>query len=273
MAASGDISQPVASGHFPKWGNYGENPGSKYYRGNKRETVWNQDLMKRTLNQKESDFLVSIQAGTHPSQGLLRDAGRNPIIHTARSKRSGASSRNSSVASSTRVNAAINELTSFNSNLREELQSLKGYLAQTNAKLESMSQHGGDESIRSRSSMGNSVAPSRISTARSHSQCSEVMNGQERVTTPMKEWMAAVGNLSGAEVCQPGGKPRRIKRAELKEGGFTSVLLNGPGQGTNVGGPPGRRLNSRAGSSKEVSDAITEARQTISRSRSAAPES
>lgn len=89
----------------------------------------------------------------------------------------------------------------------------------------------------------------------------------------MKEWMSAVGHLSGAEVCQPGGKPRRIKSAEFKEGGFTSVLLNGPGQGTNVGGPPGHRLNSRAGSSKEVADAINEARQTISRSKSVAPES
>ena len=48
-----------------------------------------------------------------------------------------------------------------------------------------------------------------------------------QVTTPMKEWIAKVGHLSGAEVCQPGAKIQRVKRSQLREGGLTYSLIHG----------------------------------------------
>ena len=43
------------------------------------------------------------------------------------------------------------------------------------------------------------------------------------------------------QVCQPGGKPKRIKQADLKQGSFTRSLV----QGTKAG-LPGHRMSARA---------------------------
>jgi len=240
-----------------KWGNYGENPGDRFYRGSSKQDICTQDLYKKGINARESDYLLQIQAGTHDSQNILKDKG--PIV-SHRSKNTGVS------ATSSRMNGAIADLQGFNQSLREELQTLKGYLLQTNAKLEQVvTARSGAASQRSQSVLGE-TARSGVThrtgrSQRSQSQASwreqSQEGGPDRVTTPMKEWLAQVGNLSGAEVCQPGGKPKRIKQADLKQGSFTRSLV----QGTKAG-LPGHRMSARA---SEVSAAINEAREAISR--------
>ena len=56
----------------------------------------------------------------------------------------------------------------------------------------------------------------------------------------MKEWWAQVGGLSGSEVCTKDGKPKRLRREDLKEGQLTMLMV----QGLKKGGlPPGLKKN------------------------------
>ena len=82
-----------------------------------------------------------------------------------------------------------------------------------------------------------------------------------RVTTPMKEWWKQVDGLTGAEVCTKEGKPKRLKREDLREGELTMLMV----QGLKKGGlPPGLKKAADTYRS-EVSEAISQARDAMSR--------
>merc|ERR1712224_742731 len=64
----------------------------------------------------------------------------------------------------------------------------------------------------------------------------------------MEEYMQRVENLTGSEVFRPGGL-KRLKRSDLREGEFTSVLVQGPKVvetkgGFRVGQPSNRSTSS-----------------------------
>jgi len=112
------------------WVNTG-NP--KFYEGNKCESIWNQCLHQRSVNEKESKYLLEIQAGTHDSQALLKGKREGPFaIDTARSSQASGISK----VSSARMDGAIGELKDFNDSLRGELKELKDYLHSTYDRLE-----------------------------------------------------------------------------------------------------------------------------------------
>merc|ERR1712195_394646 len=151
------------------WTNTG---GPKFYEGNRHETVWNQNLHQKSVNEKESKFLLEIQAGTHNSQKIPTKKGpfavdRNSARDTHRSSSSALSK-----VSSARMNGAIGDLHHFNASLKDELAELKHHLHATYDRLERaekgmLSRRTGDSSARSQSSMGSSCCSSRQSTARS----------------------------------------------------------------------------------------------------------
>merc|ERR1711939_820553 len=147
------------------------------------------------MNQSESDYLLQIQSGTHPSQTMLQK--KSDVIVSARSGCASAISG----ASSARMTHAISELHDFNSSLRDELRQLKGYLTETNQRLENVATRRSTHrtTARSRSSMasGSRRGVTNRSHATQHTALSasyyeddeEEEAGKKRMSTPVKEWM------------------------------------------------------------------------------------
>merc|ERR1712195_216347 len=102
------------------WTNTG---GPKFYEGNRNETVWNQNLHQKSVNEKESKFLLEIQAGTHNSQKIPTKKASGPFAvdrNTARDTHRSSSSALSKVSSARRrMNGAIGDLHHFNASLKD----------------------------------------------------------------------------------------------------------------------------------------------------------
>jgi len=261
-----------------KWGNAGDPVGPKFYKGTSTAPIWNQDLNKRAMNQNESDYLLAIQAGTHASQTVLRDKG--PIV-SSRTK----NSKHTSLSKMSNMTNRIGELADFNSNMRKELRALKGYLVETNKHLTQVaaSAQSGATTRRSKSTMGGgtpvrgvvsrefpkstarsaSVLDSAAMSARSGEDAGDDIDEDydDRVSTPVREWLGRVGHLTGAEVCQPGGQPKRMGRNDAENPAFIRGLIQGSKKCKGLG-YPGNIPVSRG---TEVSEAISAAREAISR--------
>jgi len=67
-------------------------------------------------------------------------------------------------------------------------------------------------------------------------------DGPKRLSTPAKEWFRKVGHMTGAEVCRPGGLPKRMKREDTKEGENTMLLVQGTKKQRPFG--PGAHMDS-----------------------------
>lgn len=166
-------------------------PGKKFYEGTPTADPWVQALHVRSLNEKESKYLLGIVEENKQNElkkfkdderpdWMTQNSRTNSAAGSAGPRQSAAipTARNSNVsASSSQLNGAISELKGFNSSLKDELMELKGYLAQTNERLmtleRSESQRSGTQrtgrtrsTARSQSTLGSSTGRTR-STARS----------------------------------------------------------------------------------------------------------
>eukprot|EP00658_Telonema_sp_P-2_P062923 TRINITY_DN51592_c0_g1_i1.p1 TRINITY_DN51592_c0_g1~~TRINITY_DN51592_c0_g1_i1.p1 ORF type:complete len:180 (-),score=18.50 TRINITY_DN51592_c0_g1_i1:63-602(-) len=153
------------------WHNSG---GPKFYEGNKSESIWNKNLHQKSMNDKESKFLLEIQAGTHESQQIPVSKHQRPYaVDTARSgSRTTARSSGSGLsrASSRRMNDAIGDLHEFNSSLRDELAELKQYLHATYDRLEKA-----EKGMKSGRGTSRSRSSSRCSSRSARSEVQQVI--------------------------------------------------------------------------------------------------
>merc|ERR1712070_569530 len=131
------MSVPPGNGNQVKWFTPDAGKG-KFYQGSPTQTVWNQTIHRGAMNDSENKYLMAIASGEHSSQKVLggrEGLGPVPNMDMGGSSRSQRSHR----SSGSNMSGVINDLKGFNGSIRGEIEHLKGYLAETNAKLEALS--------------------------------------------------------------------------------------------------------------------------------------
>jgi len=125
---------------FTKW----HRGSKKYYRGNDKETIWNQDLFRRGLLESEQRYLTEIHNGTHKSiamyPGFGPDTFQPPRSATSTPLGMWGRSATPEYAKPERPPpphvSALRHLKTFNSTLSAGLGSLKESLQSTNRGLD-----------------------------------------------------------------------------------------------------------------------------------------
>jgi len=111
--------------------NWGNPANPKFYYGTKHESPWNQELHRRAMNESESAFLLSIQAGRHKSQHVLKEKA---LLLSARG--SDCSTARTAASDTSGFDETMNGLSGMNHVLKTQLSELKSYLSETNKRLE-----------------------------------------------------------------------------------------------------------------------------------------